>query len=163
MATVAELQCCDGFAVEGRDGLLGWVEETWLDGTEHAGALAVRTPDGRRALLLAKSVQAVDVDSQEVLVAGDETLLELDAPHLEESGDELKASWRTTGAVLQPVGGAASAAPAGALAAARGATAHRERPAWQYVVLALVVLATLIAFEIGLAFGIAYAVTGRAY
>jgi hypothetical protein len=45
MATIADLESCDGFAVETPDGLLGWVEETWLDRSDHPAALAVRTSD----------------------------------------------------------------------------------------------------------------------
>jgi hypothetical protein len=162
MAPITDLDCCDGFAVAGREGVLGWVEETWLEG-DHAGALAVRTADGRRALLLAESVHAVDVEAQEVHVSGEEPLLELEAPQLVRNGDELAASWRTTGTVVEPTQTAVSTAPAPALAAARETTAPRDRPAWQYVALAMTVVASLIAVEIGLAFGIAYLVTGHAY
>ena len=42
-------------------------------------------------------------------------------------------------------------------------TAQRERALWQIVAFALGSLAALVAFEIGLAYGIAYLVTGRAY
>src|SRR5437868_8827606 len=119
MTRIAELESCDGFTVEGPDGVLGWVEETWLDGAEHAGALAVRTCDGRRALLPAESVVAVDLDTQEVLVARGETLLELDAPRLENGAGQLVASWSTTGAVVEPATRDAELAPA--IAAARAA------------------------------------------
>jgi len=44
MITVAELHSCDGFSIEGADGLLGWVEETWLDDSGHPAALAIRRP-----------------------------------------------------------------------------------------------------------------------
>ena len=69
MTAVAELQSCDGFSVDGADGLLGWVEETWLDDSGHPAALAVRTSDGRRALLALAAVRAVDADTQQVIVA----------------------------------------------------------------------------------------------
>jgi hypothetical protein len=160
MTKVAELQSCDGFAVEGPDGALGWVEETWLDSADHAGALAVRTADGRRALLLAESVVAVDLDAQQVLVTGGEPLLGLDAPRLEDGG-RLVASWSTTGAVVEPA--PQDDEPSPAIAAARAASAPRDRPPLLYVLLALGSLAGLVALEIGLAFGIAYLVTGHAY
>lgn len=162
MATVAELQTCDGFIVEGPDGCLGWVEETWLDAEDHPGAVAVRTPDGRRALLLAESVQAVDPDAQEVLVGANAELLALEPPRL--AGDGLTATWRASEEHVPPAPAAAHAAPAApALVAARASTAHRERAPWKTVVFGLACLAALIGFEIGLAFGIAYLVTGRAY
>jgi len=163
---VAELQSCDGFSVEESGRVLGWVEETWLDALEHPAALAVRTKDGRRALLLAESVKAVDPDSQEVLVSDGATLLELDAPRVDSSGGAVVASWHTTGTVLEPGRVAASpdAEPASpALAAARAATAHAERPLWQIVAFALGALVALVSFEIGLAFLAAYLVTGHAY
>jgi hypothetical protein len=163
VATVAELTSCDGFTVEAPTGVLGWVEETWLDGADHPGALAVRTCDGRRALLPADAVRAVDVDAQEVLVAPGTTLLELDAPRIASNDGTVAASWRTTGAVVPAAPGEAEAEPAPALAASRAATAVRDRPIAQTVALALGFLAGLIAFEIGLAFFAAYLATGHAY
>src|SRR5438128_197609 len=126
MATVAELQTCDGFTVEAAGRVLGWVEETWLDGSDHPGALAVRTCDGRRALLPAEAVLAVDADTQEVLLPADATLLELDAPRLASTDGSLTASWRTTGAVVEPAPLAEEEAPSPALAASRAATATHE-------------------------------------
>jgi len=163
MATVAELQSCDGFTVEAPSGVLGWVEETWLDGANHPGALAVRTCDGRRALLPAEAVRAVDVDAQQVLVAPGATLLELDVPRIASNDGTVAASWRTTGAVVDPAPAEQEADPSPALAASRAATAVRDRPLIQTVLLALGFLAALIAFEIGLAFFAAYLATGHAY
>jgi hypothetical protein len=165
MATVAELQSCDGFTVESLGGVLGWVEETWLDGSDHPGALAVRTCDGRRALLPADAVVAVDVDAQEVRVAADAELLELDAPRIASSDGTLAASWRTTGAVVEaePAEREADAPPSEALAASRAATALHERPLALTVAYALTALVALISFEIGLAFLAAYLATGHAY
>lgn len=163
MATVAELRTCDGFTVETPDGCLGWVEETWLDAADHPVALAVRTADGRRALLRADAVQAVDPDAQEVVVAAGAELLELDAPRVERLEDEPAAAWRPTGATVAAAPAAAHEAPsAPGLAAARAATARHERPLWQTIAFAFGVLASLIAFEIGLAFGAAVLVTGHA-
>lgn len=166
MSTIAELQSCDGFAVEGRGGVLGWVEETWLDASGHPGALAIRTPDGRRGLLLTDAVAAVDPDTQEVLVEAGAALLELESPRLEDGEGAVAASWRTTGAVVEPLLAplppeAAPASPA--VAAARDATAARRRAPWQIVALFLGSLATIVALEIALAFLVAYLVTGRAY
>ncbi len=163
MATVAELQSCDGFTVEAPGGLLGYVEETWLDGSDHPGALAVRTCDGRRALLPAEAVRAVDADAQEVLVPADVRLLELDAPRIASSDGTLAAAWRTTGAVVKPAAGAEEAQPSAAVVAARAATAVKDRPLAQTVALALGFLVALISFEIGLAFLAAYLATGHAY
>lgn len=161
MATVAELQTCDGFTVEGPEGCLGWVEETWLDAEGHPGAVAVRTADGRRALLLAEAVLAVDPDAQEVLVGPDADLRALDAPRIDGS---LTATWRATDEHVEPVPAAAHAAPEEpGLAAARAATSHCERPVWQTIAFALGCLAALIAFEIALAYGVAQLVTGHAY
>lgn len=159
MATVAELQTCDGFTVEDPDGCVGWVEETWLDGAGRPAAVAVRTADGRRALLAADAVLAVDPDAQEVLVAREAELLALDAPRLTSTGT---ATWRTTNEHVPARAAAAHATPtAPALAAARAATARHERTVWHSIAIAFACIATLIALEIALAYGIAYLVTGN--
>ena len=159
MATVAQLQTCDGFTVEGPDGCLGWVEETWLGADGHPAALAVRTCDGRRALLRADAVLAVDPDAQEVLVGEDADLRALEPPRLT-SADT--ATWHATGEHLTARAAAAHAAPhAPALAAARAATSQRDRTVFRAIAIALGCIAALVAFEIGLAFGVAYLVTGN--
>lgn len=164
MAIVTETESCDGFTVEAPAGCLGWVEETWLDAAGHRAAVAVRTPDGRRALLLAGEVRAIDPDAQEVLVDPDTELLELEPPRLASLDGTISAIWQATHAHLAPVVADAHAAPEEpALAAARTSTSHRERPLWQIVAFAFGCLATLVILEIGLAYGIAYLVTGRPY
>jgi hypothetical protein len=163
VATVAEVQSCDGFAVEAPDGVVGWVEETWLDSTDHPAAFAIRTPQGRRALLPVESVTAVDPDTQEVHVPANTELLELDAPRLEHANGSVAASWRTTGAVVgtEPAQIAPTAEPpTPSLTASRASTARHERPLWQIVTFALSALVALISFEIGLMFLVAYLVTG---
>jgi hypothetical protein len=163
MTTVAEVATCDGFTVEAPDGALGWVEESWLDATDHPGAFAVRTAEGRRALLSADAVQAIDLDTLELFVAPDAVMLELEAPRITSLDGDAVASWRTTGAtvehssVLAPH--AKPAAPS--LAASRAASQHAERPFPQIIAIGLACLAALIAIEITLAFTIAYLVTGH--
>jgi len=159
MATVAQLQTCDGFTVEGPDGCVGWVEETWLGADGHPGALAVRTCDGRRALLATEAVLAVDPDAQEVLVGTDADLRVLEPPVLTDADT---ATWHATEEHLTATAGAAHAAPhAPALAAARAATSHRDRAVWHSIAIALGCIGALVAFEIGLAFGVAFLVTGN--
>jgi hypothetical protein len=163
MTTVAEVATCDGFTVEAPDGALGWVEESWLDATDHPGAFAVRTADGRRALLSADAVQAIDLDTQELFVATDAVMLELEAPRITGLDGDAVASWRSTGATVEhPVVLAPHATPtAPSLAASRSATHHTERPFVQVVAIGLACLVALIAIEIALAFTIAYLVTGH--
>lgn len=164
MATVAEIESCDGFTIEAPSGCLGWVEETWLDASGHTGAVAVRTPDGQRALVLAESVQAVDLDAQEVIIGADTELLALEPPRIADADGTIAAIWRASDAHLSAVVATPHATPEQpALAAARTATSHRERPLWHIVAFALGCLATLVAVEIGLDFWIAYLVTGRPY
>jgi len=159
MATVAQLQTCDGFTVENPDGCVGWVEETWLGADAHPAAFAVRTCDGLRALLLVEDVLAVDPDAQEVLVGADADLRVLEPPRLT-SADT--ATWHATEEHLTATTTAAHAAPpAPALSAARTATAHRDRTVFRAIALALACITGLVAFEIGLAFGVAYLVTGN--
>jgi hypothetical protein len=162
VTAVAELQSCDGFSVEGADRLLGWVEETWLDESGQPAALAVRINNGRRALMLIDAVRAVDADTQRVIVAGHPELQELEPPRIALDDSTLAASWRTTGAVLEPAGAASAAVPP-AVAASRTLTARHERPIWQIAVFAFACLASVVVFEIALAFSVAYLVTGHAY
>jgi hypothetical protein len=158
MATMSRhlLDRCDGFCVESADGPLGWVEEEWLGPDDEPQALAVHLVDGRRGLLLVGDVDAV-VPEREVVRARDGArLLELGAPHLVRDG---AASWETTGELLET-----RAAPSDH--AVLGLRPWRLRPArseWRPFVIFMPVLALLIAFEIGLAFTVAYLVTGRAY
>jgi hypothetical protein len=164
MVTAIETESCDGYAVEAPAGCLGWVEETWLDAGGHRAAVAVRTPDGQRALLLAEEVRAVDPDAQEVLVGADTELLALESPRVTSLDGTISATWEASDVHLAPVVAGAHAAPERpALAAARTSTAHRGRPLWQIVAFAFACLATLVVVEIGLAYGIAYLVTGRPY
>jgi hypothetical protein len=164
MTVVTLLGTCDGFTVEGADGCLGWVEETWLDADGRPGALAVRTPDGRRALLLAGDVRAVDPDAQEVFAVPDADLLALEPPRLASADGTIAATWRATTEHVVPARAGAHAAPqAPALGAARAATARHERSLARTAILALAGLATVIALFIGLAFGIATLVTGHPY
>ena len=164
MATVAQLHSCDGFTVESPDGCLGWVEETWLDSENHPAAVAVRTVDGRRALLVAEAVRAVDPDAQEVFVDADVELLALEQPRLASADGAIAATWPATNEHLVATPAGAHAMPeTAALSAARATTATHERALWQTVLLALGILAGLIAAEIDLAFGIAYLVTGQPY
>jgi hypothetical protein len=164
MTTVAQLQSCDGFTDEGPDGCLGWVEETWLDSEDHPAAVAVRTADGRRALLLADAVQAVDPDAQEVFVGDDVELLALEPPRLASADGTVAATWRATDEhVFATPAGAHAVPKEPALAAARAATATHERALWKTVLFALACIAGLIMLEIALAFGVAYLVTGHPY
>jgi hypothetical protein len=159
MATVAQLQTCDGFTVESPAGCLGWVEETWLGADGHPAALAMRTSDGRRALLPAEEVLAVDPDAQEVLVGPDVDLLALEPPRL--TGEDT-ATWSATSEHVIATAGPAHAVPElPALAAARAATSPSDRGVWRSIAIALGCIATLVAVEIGLSFGIAYLVTGN--
>ncbi len=174
MATVASgrLLGCDGFRVESARGLLGWVEETWLGETGEPAAVALRLVDGRRGLLLAQDVEAVVDESGELVVAEQARVLALDAPHVERvvtngARPLVAASWTTTGGLLEPP------QPPGIFAHALLALrpwrltsprAHpSELPVWKAAAILLSALALLVAFEITLAFLVAYLVTGRAY
>jgi hypothetical protein len=157
----------EGYTVEAPEGALGWVEEVWLDERREPRALAVRTVDGRRALLLAEQVTAVDQEHGWVVAETDPRLLELDPPRLTEARDgRLTASWTTTGTTLEPP---AAVAQLPLAIRVRPAPAQR-RPAtgtdWPLAKTVAVLygtIALLIAFMITLAFTIAWAVTGTPY
>jgi len=162
----SRLHGCDGFRVETPHGLLGWVEETWHGDAGSPAAVALRLVDGRRGLLLAEDVEAVIPDSGELVVRDGASVLELDAPRLEQLGERVAARWETTGKLLEPP------PPPGllkrALLAARPwrlapPPEHGERSVGQALAILLPLLAVLIAAEITLAFFVAYLVTGRAY
>ena len=162
------LRGCDGFRLESADGLLGWVEETWLGPAGEPSALAVRTIDGRRGLLLSEAVEAVLPESERIVVQGDPRLLELDVPHVELASTDgaavISASWTTTGETLEPP------APPGPLQRAMLAlrpwrlapppSPGAERPLWQLVALLYAVLALIVVLVITFAFLAAHLATG---
>lgn len=159
MATVVrhELLGCDGFRVESQRGLLGWVEEAWLGSSQEPAALAIRTLDGRRGLLLAEEVEVVHPDSELVLMLDGGRLLELDVPRMSDgSANGLAASWATTGRTLEPP------PPPGLLQRALltvrpwrlapPPTHETERPIWQTVAVLYACLAVIVGLVTGLAF-----------
>jgi hypothetical protein len=169
MATVAQpnLTGCEGFRLESPEGLLGWVEETWLGPADEPAALAIRTVDGRDGLLLPEEVESVSKDSELVLMRPGARLLELDSPRLD-GASGLSASWSTTGEPLEP-----PPEPPGALDRAllairpwRLAPPPRPgaaRPLWQQVVVLYTGLALVVSLVIGISFLAAWIASGRAY
>jgi hypothetical protein len=170
MATTAKHQLtgCEGFRVESADGLLGWVEETWLDASGEPVALAVRTVDGRDGLLVAEDVETVVSEHEELTMRTAARLLELDAPRVDTAASNgLAASWRTTGAPLDP-----PPEPPGAFEHALLAIrpwrlsppprAETERPLWVTLLGLYTALAVIVGTVIGLCFLIAWLVTGNA-
>jgi hypothetical protein len=171
MATVmnARLHDTDGYVVESSEGDVGWVEEVWVGAANEPQALAVRIPDGRRALLLGADILAVDRENRWVVVPAEPTLLELDVPRLT-TGDgkgktvRLAASWTTTGALV-PVSASrhrrrrlrfGGSEPAPALAPPSSAETS-ERPLWEIVAVLYASLALLATFVITLTFMLARA------
>jgi hypothetical protein len=172
MATVVRdrLLGCDGFRLESPEGLLGWVEEAWLGPSRKPTALAIRTIDGRRGLLLAGQIETVVPESELVVMRRGGRLLVLDVPHVEiasaDRGHLVSASWQTTGEVLEPP------LPPGPLRRALLAVRpwrlappprpEAERPLWQLVAVLYTILALIVSLVIGLAFLVARLVTGSA-
>ena len=157
LVTRHELKGCEGFRVEARNGLLGWVEEPWLGADGEPAALALRMIDGRDGLLLSDDVETVMPENELVVTRGDARLLELEAPRLEApSKNGLSASWRTTGEILEPP------EPPGAIDRALLAirpwrlapppAAESERPLWQQ----LTVLYTSLTLVVGLITALAF-------
>ena len=159
MATVVrhELLGCDGFRLESSKGLVGWVEETWLGPGDDPAAFAIRTTDGREALLLAEDVARVSAESELVQMRAGARLLELDVPRLQTSpSNGPTASWRTTGNVLEPPDppGVATRALL-AIRPWRLTPPHgpeAERPFWLTVLALYAVLALIVLLLIGLDF-----------
>jgi hypothetical protein len=167
------LRDCDGFRIESPAGFVGWVEESWLGPSDEPTALAVRTLDGRRGLLLADRVLAVVRESEVVDVPSGVQLLELDVPRMEPiqidgaHSSPIAASWRTTGEPLSVP------PPPGMLRRAMlmlrpwrlapPARSGAERPIWELVGVLYAVLAVLVAFLVGLSFLVAHLAAGPAY
>jgi hypothetical protein len=163
-----ELAGCEGFRVEAPQGLLGWVEETWLGESGEPVALAIRTIDGRDGLLLAEDVDLVDPDSELLEMRADAQLLELDVPRVDTaSSNGLAASWRTTGAPLDPPPEPPGAVDRALLAIRpwRLAPPPRpgiERPLLLQVAVLYAALGVIVLLVIGLCFLVAKVATGNA-
>src|SRR2546430_13578915 len=101
MATMSRdaLLQCDGFCVEGADGPIGWVEETWLGPSDEPAALALRLVDGRRGLLPVEDVDDVVPERGRVVIRAGARLLQPGAPPLFPAGP---ASSEGTGELVLP-------------------------------------------------------------
>jgi hypothetical protein len=158
---------CEGYTIESPEGSIGWVEEVWLGEGRTPRALALRTVDGTRALLLPEQVAAIDHDHGWVVVAVDLRLRELDPPRLTAgSNGRLTASWTTTGRTLERPASVARLPLAIRLRPARTSrrpAAETEWPIWKAVAVLYCTIALLLALMITLAFTIAWGVTGTAY
>ncbi len=170
-ATLREdvLRASDGFRVETPRGKLGVVEEVWVGEDGSPQALAVRTIDGRHALLLTEEIAAVHPDEEQIVVE-EPTLLELEAPRLD--GDRgngsrahLSASWATTGDVLPlPEPPTRLHLPfANTRLDAAAPNVFVERPLWQMVAILYGSVALLVVLLIGVTFLVAALVGGHAY
>jgi hypothetical protein len=159
---------CEGFRLESPEGLIGWVEETWLDASGEPVALAIRTVDGRDGLLLAEDVDQLDPDSELLDMRAGAKLLELEAPRVDTaSSNGLAASWRTTGAPLEPLPEPPGAVDRALLAIRpwRLAPPPRpgiERPMWLQIAVLYSALAVIVLVVIGVCFLIAQLVAGSA-
>ena len=162
----------EGYTVESADGSIGWVEEVWLSERRTPQALAMRTVDGTRALLLADQVASVDHEHGWVVVGADLRLRELDPPRLDPPrlmaglNGRLSASWATTGRTLERPATVARLPLAVRLRPARvrrRPAAETEWPMWKAVAVLYCTIALLLALMITLAFTIAWGVTGTAY
>jgi hypothetical protein len=166
-----DLLGCDGFRVESERGLIGWVEEAWLGPSHDPAALAIRTVDGRRGLLLASEVESVAAERELVHMDRHGRLLELGVPQFETAalGGEpiVAASWHTTGLTLEPP------PPPGLLLRAllrvrpwRLSAPPRplaERPLWQSVAVFYTCVALIVGLLIGLDFLVARLAAGSPY
>jgi hypothetical protein len=145
------------YVVESADGAVGRVEEVWLGPDGEPQAVAVRTKDGSRALLLEEDVLAIDPERRWVVVRRGADLLELEAPRLaSRDGDgHLAASWSTTGTVLHPH--ERTPAPA------RRSWLTTDRPLWQVVAILYASVGFVVVLVVALVFVISLLIEGSAY
>ena len=119
-AVVTAIGNCDGYSVATPVGVVGWVEEMWLDDSDRATALAVRLLDGRRGLLVRDEIEEVEHERREVTIGTGARILRLDPPHVHAGADGAPvASWAATGSPLE------LPEPAGVI---RGALVGLHRP-----------------------------------
>jgi len=163
-----ELARTEGFRLESPDGLLGWVEETWLGASDEPVALAIRTIDGRDGLLLAEDVEIVDRDAEGLRMRSGARLHELDVPRVDTaSSNGLAASWRTTGAPLEPLPEPPGTVDRALLAIRPWRLApppkpDAETPLWLLLVGLYTALTVIVCGVIGLCFLVAWLATGSA-
>jgi hypothetical protein len=166
-----DLLGCDGFRVESEGGLIGWIEEAWLGPSHDPAALAIRTVDGRRGLLLATEVESVAPERELVYMDREGRLLELGVPQFESAalGGEpiVAASWHTTGLTLEPpptpgpVQRALLRVRPWRLSAPPRPLA--ERPLWQTLAVVYACLVLIVGLLIGLDFLAARLASGSPY
>ncbi len=112
---------CDGYSVATPAGVIGWVEELWLDDDETVTAVVVRLVDGRRGLLMSEQIGEVAHDRRTLAIGSDARILRLEPPHVHRTPDGAPvASWSASGAPLK------LPEPPGLI---RGAFAGLHRPA----------------------------------
>jgi hypothetical protein len=161
------LEESEGYTIESPDGSIGWVEEVWLGERGAPRALAMRTVDGTRALLLTEQVAAVDPEHGWVVVGYEPRLRELGAPRLTTGPNgRLTASWTTTGKTLERPASVARLPLAIRLRPARPPRKPAAETDWQLskaVAILYGTIALLLALMMTLAFTIAWAVTGTPY
>jgi len=166
--TQTQIGNCDGFSIVTPLGLIGWVEEMWIDRAGEPSALALRLLDGRRGLLIAAEIEEVVREHRLITVGRGVRVLELEPPHVNpgwSSDESLTASWTTTGRSLrlpEPPGqlhGAILSLHRPLVPAANGA--KLEQPIWQVVTLMYTGLVLIAGALIGLDILIAYLATGR--
>jgi hypothetical protein len=93
---------CDGYTVATPAGVVGWVEEMWLDDSDSARALAVRLLDGRRGLLVRDEIDEVEHERRMVTIGTGAHILRLEPPHVHDGSNGARvASWAATGAPLE--------------------------------------------------------------
>jgi hypothetical protein len=93
---------CDGYSVATPAGVVGWVEEMWLDDSDSATALAVRLLDGRRGLLVRDEIDEVEHERRTVTIGTGARILPLEPPHVHNGPKGATvASWAATGAPLE--------------------------------------------------------------
>jgi hypothetical protein len=155
---------CDGYSVSTPAGVVGWVEEMWLDDSERATALAVRLLDGRRGLLVRDEIDEVAHERRAVTISTGARILRLEPPHVHDGVNGAPiASWAASGAPLE------LPEPAGLI---RSALVGLHRPAvpttseggvstFQTIVTMFVTIALIGVMVIGLDILVAYLATGH--
>ena len=153
---------CAGFSVIGSSGIVGWVEEVWLDEADAPAGVAIELLDERRVFLAVADIADFSADGFSLTMRPDARLLALELPRVvtaDTNDGTLAATWKTTDEPVE-IGNQGAVPMDRSAPALRLASSREGRPLWQVIAALYTFLVLLVTALIGIDFLIAYLVTG---